>query len=120
MIFENLFKNKHYFFVVEVDRIAEQGKTLDEKMLKEIKKYLWLRRREPVFIEAYSSQTEAKAFLIIGTSLGKENKDRIVRALLLELYASLREPTLFKVTDDFPMIEKTFNKTKVKQYTINI
>lgn len=120
MIFENLFKNKHYFFVIEVERIVETGRTLDENMLKEIKSYLWSRRRDPIYIEAYISQTDAKGFLIVGTSLGKINEDRMVRAFLLELYASLREPTLFKVTDDFPMIEKTFNKTKVKQYTINI
>ncbi len=120
MIFENLFKNKHYFFIIEVERIAETGRTLDEKMLKEIKSFLWIRRREPTYIEPYVSQMDSKGFMIIGTSDGKTKEDRMVRAFLLELYASLRQPELYQVTNDFEMIEKEFNKIKVKQYIIKI
>lgn len=105
-------KNKCYFFVFEIE-IIEKDKSLPASVLKYLKKYLKLRFKKINYFEpAIFNDTN---YIIVGSEEVKNKTNRNVLIFLLELYASLKDPSL-KVTNDFKKTDKKIGKYKVIIY----
>lgn len=106
------YKKKCYFAIFEVDKIDEKN-SLSPEIMKYIKKYFKRRFKTIKYFEPFSGE---KTSIVIGSEEVGKRTNRNVLIFLLELYASLKNPSL-SVTDDFKKKIKLINNQTITIYS---
>lgn len=113
----NLFKKKHYFFVIPLDSAAGD-EIISKEIYKKIRTYFKWRNRDVEYVEPYSMNKDYKTYLVVGTATKKDiEEQKNLGIFLLELYAHITDSTI-PVTEDFPKEEMTIGNKQVTLYTI--
>lgn len=107
-------KRKCYFFVIEINKV-EKDKSIPPYALKYVQSYLKRRFRKVEYFEPFTSENTSKTFVILGSEGNGRKVNRNVMIFLLELYASMKDPSI-QVTEDFPFTVKKVKSTEITIY----
>ena len=92
---------------------------LNMKVHKFIDKYFRVRRRSVEYFEPCAGALPLITYAVYGTAGIKDGKmNRNILIFLLELFAHIKDPEKFSVTEDFEATTKTIDDIKVTIYKI--
>lgn len=117
-MFNFIHKKYHYFIVCKVDTSEKKDNLVGAAVYKFLKRYFFWRGRSVKYFEPFISTETHDTFAVFGTAKGEKTVNRNCLIFLLELYASLTNPSQFTISHDFTRTTKSIGAIEVTIYRV--